>query len=107
MAVAHFSKKNYEQFLYHINDLKQHDDIKEFWVSLYYLRQDDFDNFQVHYANIKVSEETLINRTFLESVRLYTQGECDLAGTKMLELYKDLKQPILKQIADEVLKFQN
>ena len=107
MAVSHFSVKNDEQFLYHINALDQNQDIQAFWLSLYYLRQDNLDSFQSHYANIKVSEETLLNRTYLESMKLYTQHEYDLAKTKMNEIYANLKLPILKQLADEVLKSKN
>lgn len=107
LAVSYFSVKNYEQFLYHINSLNQNLDIKEFWLSLYYLRQNDLDSFQSHYANIKVSDETVINRTYLESIKLYMQDKYDLAKTQIIGIYADLKHPILKQIADEVLKSKN
>lgn len=106
LAVSYFSVKNYERFLYHINCLSQNLDIKEFWLSLYYLRQNDLDSFQSHYANIKVSDETLINRTYLESIKLYMQDKYDLAKTQIIGIYADLKHPILKQIADEVLKYK-
>lgn len=104
LAVSYFSVENYEQFLYHINAMSQNCDIKEFWLSLYYLRQGDFDSFNSHYANIKVSGETLLNRTYLESIKLYMQGEYDLAKTNIIGVYKGLKHPILIQIADEVMK---
>lgn len=107
LAVSYFSVKNYEQFLYHINSFNQNLDIKEFWLSLYYLRQNDLDSFQSHYANIKVSDETVINRTYLESIKLYMQDKYDLAKTQIIGIYADLKHPILKQIADEVLKSEN
>ena len=107
LAVSYFSVKNYEQFLYHINSLNQNLDIKAFWLSLYYLRQNDLDSFQSHYANIKVSDETVINRTYLESIKLYMQDKYDLAKTQIIGIYADLKHPILKQIADEVLKSKN
>ena len=42
MAVSYFSVKNYEQFLYHINAFNQNHDIKEFWLSLYYLQQNQY-----------------------------------------------------------------
>ena len=89
LAVSNFSVKNYDQFLYHISALTQNQDIIEFWLSLYCLRQDDIDGFQSHYENIKVTEETLINRTYLESIKLYTQAEYDLAKTKMSEIYSE------------------
>lgn len=107
IAVSSFSMKHYDMFLEHINDLTQSQDIKEFWLSLYCLRQDDIDGFQSHYDNIKVTEETLMNRTYLESIKLYTQAEYDLAKTKMGEIYSDLKHPILMKIADKILKFSN
>ena len=107
LAVSNFSVKNYEQFLYHISALTQNQDIKEFWLSLYCLRQDDIDGFQSHYENIKVTEETLISRTYLESIKLYTQAEYNLAKTKMSEIYSDLKHPILTKIADKILKYSN
>lgn len=107
LAISYFSVKNYEQFLYHINSLNQNLDIKAFWLSLYYLRQNDLDSFQSHYANIKVSDETVINRTYLESIKLYMQDKYDLAKTQIIGIYADLKHPILKQIADEVLKSKN
>ena len=106
MAVSHFSVQNYEQFLYHINAFNQNCDIKEFWLSLYYFRQKDFDSFQSHFGNIKVSYDTLQNRTYLESIKLYMQGEYDIAISKMNGIYENLNLPVLKQIADEVIKPQ-
>jgi hypothetical protein len=35
------------------------------------------------------------------------QDQYDLAKTKMMRIYTDLKHPVLKQIADEVLKSEN
>lgn len=107
MAVSYFSVENYEQFLYHINAFNQNRDIKEFWLSLYYLRQKDFNSFQEHYENIKVSDETLKNRTYLDSLKLYMDNEYDMAKWKMNEIYENLNHPVLKQIADEVLKSKN
>lgn len=104
MAVSHFSKKNYESFFNHINALTQNNNIKQFWLSLYYLQINDLDNANVHYAKIMEGDDTLSNRTYLESMILYVQGDYDLAKRKMLDIYDDLKHPILKQIADEVLK---
>lgn len=107
LSVSYFAKFDDDQFLSHINALIVSLDVKEFWLSLYYLRRDDFDSFQSHYANIKVSDETLLNRTYLESIRLYMRNQYDLAKMKMMGIYTDLKHPVLKQIADEVLKSEN
>ena len=107
MAVSYFSVENYEQFLYHINAFNQNRDIKEFCLSLYYLRKIDFNSFKEHYENIKVSDETLKSRTYLDSLKLYMDNEYDMAKWKMNEIYENLKHPVLKQIADEVLKSKN
>lgn len=104
LAVAHFSMKNDEQFLKHINDFTQNYDIKEFWLALYYLQKEDFENAEEHYAKISITEEPSTNITYLDSIKLYKQGEYDSAKAKMTEIYGNLKHVVLKQIADEVLK---
>ena len=73
LAVSHFSEKNYEQFLHHINALTQYRDVKEFWLSLYYLCQNDLDNAKLYYASISKSNDTLSSRTYLESMMLYVE----------------------------------
>ena len=104
LAISHFAMNNDEEFLKHINDLTQNHDIKEFWLALYYLQKEDFENAEEHYAKISITEEPSTNITYLDSIKLYKQGECDSAKAKVTEIYGNLKHVVLKQFADEVLK---
>lgn len=103
LAVSYFSKSNNELFLEHINALSQYQDIKEFWLALFYLQQNDLDVARMHYNSIDCCEKTQVNRIFLESVLMHKQGECETAKEKLKGIYTELKHPVLKQIADEIL----
>ena len=107
LAISYFSQSDDENFLKHINSLNENSYLKEFWLSLYYLRKNDIDNFQLHYDNISVNDETLRGRIYLESIKLYMQGDYDTAKSKISETYEHMNHVILKQIADEVLKSKN
>lgn len=97
LALAYFSKSDHERFLEHINALLRND-IKEFWLALFYLQQKDADAMKA----INCSESTQVCRTFLDNVSMHRQGDSAAAQEKMKELYAQLKIFVLKQIADEV-----
>ena len=101
LAIAYFSKSDHERFLEHINALLRND-IKEFWLALFYLQQKDADAMKAHYDKINCSESTQVYRTFLDSVSMHRQGDFAAAQEKMKEIYPQLKIFVLKQIADEV-----
>lgn len=104
LAISYFSVKNFDEFLIHINALSQYDNVKECWLSLYYLYKNDFDNAELHYNKISESDETRINRAYIEGFKQYKQGEYDLAKETIGSIYMDIKQPVLRHIADEILK---
>ncbi len=104
LAVSYFATSNDDQFLLHINELSLNIDIKEFWISLFYLNKNDFENASAHYARIASDDRTYVQRTFLTSFEAYKQGNEEIAKTKMLEIFDKLTIPVLKQIADSVIK---
>ena len=104
LAVSYFSTSNDDQFLLHINEMNSSVDIKEFWLSLFYLNRSAFENASVHYNQIATNDNTHIHKTFLTSFEAYKQGNNDIAKSKMLEVIDQLKHPILKQIADLIIK---
>ena len=104
LAVSYFAKSNDEQFLEHINDLKQNNNIKVFWISLFHLQKEDFETAKVLYDEIESCDENHINITFLDSYLSYKQGNFTMAREKMTEIYDTLNHIVLKQIADEILK---
>ena len=104
LAVSYFATSNDDQFLLHINELSLNLDIKEFWLSLFYLNKNDFENASAHYARIVSDDRTYVQRTFLTSFEAYKQGNEEIAKTKMLEILDKLTIPVLKKIADSVIK---
>ena len=107
LAVSYFSLTDDTRFLKHINALTKSSDIKEFWLSLFYLQSNDFDTAQIHYDNIVCNEDTYVNRTFLNAFCAYKKQENEVAKNRMMEVINLLTLPVLKQLADEVLKSKN
>lgn len=103
LAVSHFAKSDDAKFLSYINALVTSSDTKEFWLTLYYLQNKDFENAQTHYDRIARDESTYVNRSFLDAFRAYSTQEIEIAKRKMAEVVDQLKHPILKQIADKML----
>ena len=102
LAVSNFSIMNWDGFLSHINSMSQYDDTKNFWLSLYYIYQDNLNEAQTYYDNIARNEENTTGISYLECLICYKQGDIDLAKTKMKDIYPKLKYPVLKQIADQM-----
>ena len=102
LAVSNFSIMNWDGFLSHINSMSQYDDTKNFWLSLYYIYQDNLNDAQTYYDNIARNEENTTGISYLECLICYKQGDIDLAKTKMKDIYPKLKYPVLKQIADQM-----
>ena len=103
LAVSYFAKSNDEQFLSHVNALNTYSDIKEFWLSLFYLNKNDLDTATTHYNRISCNDNTYAQRTFIESLQAYKNNKIETAQTKMSAIIEQLKHPILKQIADNIL----
>ena len=103
LAVSYFSEGNHDHFLKHIRALEQDNNVKAFWLSLFYLQQADFDNAKIYYDEIEIGEKTHVNIAFLDSYLHYKNGDFATSQEKMTAIYKSLNHPILKQIADEVL----
>ena len=103
LAVSYFALSNDEGFLSKIYTLDQSPDIKEFWLSLYFLQKNDFEEFKVHFEQITCSEETYNNRTYLNAYRFFKQNQNDLACESMSMVFDSLKHPILKDIAKSIL----
>ena len=53
LAVSNFSAMNWDCFLNHINSLSQYSDVKNFWLSLYYICNDDLDEAIIYYDKIR------------------------------------------------------
>lgn len=104
LAVSYFATSNDDQFLFHINEMKSSFDVKEFWLSLFYLNKNDFENASMHYAQIVSDDSTYIYKTFLTSFEAYKQGNKDIAKSKIIRVIDQLKHPILKQIANLITK---
>lgn len=107
LAVSYFALSNDEGFLSKIYMLNQSHDIKEFWLSLYFLRKDDLEEFKTHFDQITCSEETYINRTYLNAYCFFKQNRNDLACESMSIVFDSLKHPILKDIAKSILSQNN
>ena len=107
LAVSYFAFSNDDGFLSKIYKLDQSPDIKEFWLSLYFLRRDDFEEFKIHFNQITCSDETYINRTYLNAYCLFKQNQKDLACETMSEVFDSLKHPVLKDLAKSILGHNN
>ncbi len=76
---------------------------KMFWLSLYYLQKSDFENAQMYYDKIENISEFHTYISFLDGIKFYKSGNVNAAKEKMNYVYTDLHQPVLKQIADEII----
>ena len=102
LAVSNFSTMNWNCFLNHINSMLQYGDVKNFWLSLYYICQNNLNEAQTYYDNITQTEENATNISYLDCLICYNKGDVDLSKAKMQEVYKKLKHPILKHIVDKL-----
>lgn len=102
LAVSNLALMNWESFLNHINALSQYDDVKNFWLSLYHILQDNLDEASSYYDKIAQTEENATNISFLDGLIWFNQGEVDLAENKMKDIYPSLKHPVLKNIANKL-----
>lgn len=101
LAVSNFALMNWDCFLSHINSMSQYSDIKNFWLSLYYICQDNLDEAQTYYDNIAQTEANATNLSYLDSMICYKHGDVDSAKAKMECIYSELKHPILRDLADK------
>ena len=102
LAVSYFSAMNWECFLSHINSLSLYPDVKNFWLSLYYIFQDNLDEAQLYYEKISRIDKNKTSFSYLESLICYKQGKYDLAKSKMDSIYMNLTTPLLKHLADQL-----
>ena len=102
LAVSNFAIMNWESFLNHINFLSQYDDVKNFWLSLYYIFQGDLNEAHSYYDKISQTKKNTTNISFLDCLICFNRGDVDLAKDKMKDIYPDLKHPVLKNIADKL-----
>lgn len=107
LAVSYFALSNDERFLNKIHKLNQSPDVKEFWLSLYFLQKEDFEEFKAHSNQITCSDETYINRTYLNAYCSFKQHQKNLAYESMSLIFDSLKHPILKDLAKSVLSQEN
>lgn len=103
LSVSYFAKSNYACFLLHINALATNADVKEFWLALYYLKEQDFESAQEHYDLITCDKSNYVNRTFLDAYQAYIKQEMECAQKAMTKVVDQLKHPVLKQLADNIL----
>lgn len=102
LGVSYFANQDNDNFLKHITALTASENTKQFWLSLYYIKQNEIEIAQGHYNQIENNEDTLTSKTFLESMFLYKNGERQEAKEKMQTVIPKLKHKILKQLADEI-----
>lgn len=102
LAVSNFSAMNWDCFLSHINSISQYSDIKNFWLSLYYIYHNNLDKAQMYYDSIARAEENTTNISYLDCLVYYKQGKTYLAQSKMKDIYMKLKHPVLKQIVEKM-----
>ncbi len=101
LAVSNLALMNWEPFLNHINALSQHNDVKSFWLSLYYILQNNLEEASSYHDMIAQTEENATNISFLDCLIWYNKGDVDLAKNKMKGIYPLLKYPVLKDIANK------
>ena len=102
LAVSNLALMNWESFLNHINALSQYDDVKNFWLSLYHILQNNLDEARSYYDKIAQTEENATNISYLDCLIWFNQGEVDLAENKMSDIQPSLKHPVLKNIANKL-----
>ena len=102
LAISNLALMNWEPFLNHINALSQHNDVTSFWLSLYYILQDNLDEARSYYNKIAQTEENATNISFLDCLIWFNKGDVDLAKNKMKDTYPLLKHPVLKDIANKL-----
>lgn len=101
LAISNFSMMNLDDFFVHITFASPYHQAKDFWLSLYYICQDNLEEAQKYYDHIDQTEENKVSITYLESLICYKQGDITSATEKMREVYQKLNYPVLKRIANE------
>lgn len=101
LAISNFSMMNLDDFFVHITFASPYHQAKDFWLSLYYICQDNLEEAQKYYDHIDQTEENKVSITYLDSLICYKQGDITSATEKMREVYQKLNYPVLKRIANE------
>ena len=104
LAVAYYSENDMENFLSHINSLETFLNLKYFWLGIYHLNKNEFEEADEICKKIELGIETEKERIFLDSLKLYRQNNKDAAKEKITPIYDELKSPVLRKITDEIMK---
>ena len=104
IATAYLSENNEEQFLTYIHDLKNMEETKYFWISVYYLLQNNMEKFQINYEIYSSFDEGKNTYSdIIENLVKYKQHEDKQALETLKQLSPDIKNPLLKQIVSNYL----
>lgn len=103
VAISCFAMAENKHFLEHIHCVAKNTDVKEMWLSLFYWQQDDLEQAKTHYDQISCNEVMQLSKRFLQAMFLYKQNEQKAAKEAMRDIYPQLKQPLLKKLAREIL----
>jgi hypothetical protein len=104
LAISYFACDNDELFLKHVNALTTSLDAKNSWLSLFYLKKNDFDTAATYCDELSCNENIFTMKTFLDGFRAYQDNDHDAAKKKMAEINDQLTHPVLKNMANEILQ---
>ncbi len=106
LAISYLAQSNNEQFIKCINEISDTRNEKQFWLTLYYLLNDNLKDAEKQYQLINACQETQDLLSFLDGIFLYKKGSIDIAKEKLENVYSKLNYPILREIA-HTIKLEN
>lgn len=104
LAISFLSRDNSEKFFYYINRVNKKVDHKEFWISIYYLLQQNVKLAEVHYKNLcesKTPQEDMI--CFIDAMFLYETGNPEQAREKINMVHTKLNYKFTQEIAQKII----
>ena len=104
LAVSYFATGHDEMCLKSIHARSRMDDTGRFWLALHGLQKHAPVLAQEYVAETSGLGDKQLYKTFLEGLLADRDGDSELARSKLQEVYRRIDLPILKQIADEILK---
>ena len=104
LAISFLAKKDNDKFLNHINAIKHRPELKNAWLCVYYLLQNDITNAEDCYKNLKELQQDNEIVDYINAIFLYKQGKVAEANDIMSAVYPKLKFQLAKDIADEFMK---
>ena len=106
LSVSYFAVKDYENFLFYIDTVKENVEEKHFWRMLYDLTvTKNVASAEEHYANVPNPSQKFSPNCFLlaDALFLFEKGAREEAVPMLEDAQSRLETPILKRIASEYL----